>query len=466
MLHSLHAIFKSGASEAMAPPDATVNDLSTILQQVHGYGLAMVGLVNLVPELPCGVPHRLLEELFDTSSSLLLPSSSGGWLDEDEVAPLARRILQSVAWTLIAALVSLGTPWLSSRLKNLFGLWKEFLVRRNKDCKPANANEWVDELQSRSGALLALKSFTLVFQDKLPHQPHLLKPTAMFTLHVLAFFKQFEDATSGVASATSPTVTATSEMNDEMAWLRAMLFQVMATLPSSSLSSRFVAIVHSAVQQFTHRSSEPASFMQYLLSKDDRALAEPGFGSASWLFLQTAVHNALNSTSSSSSSSSSFLSSSNGPVTPFTAAAVSPSSHQLDILALLSHDSISAPATFSPRIEYLWTLPLSVGGSAMLTFGQLSHHHTQHHSHRHHGHRKQHHHHHSLNRGSVLLSPSAPTSSPQLLSPSSSTMSASSTLTASSSVDGLPEVAQNAGVAAVLSSASMSDELGVCLLLI
>jgi hypothetical protein len=95
MLHSLHAIFKSGASECMAPPDASSSDQSMVLQQTHGYGLALVALAHLVADLPCGVPHRLLEELFDTATGLLLPpSAAGAWMDPEEVTPVARRMLQ------------------------------------------------------------------------------------------------------------------------------------------------------------------------------------------------------------------------------------------------------------------------------------------------------------------------------------------------------------------------------------
>jgi hypothetical protein len=65
------------------------------------------------------------------------------FLHDDVVVCGAAVAVQSVAWSLAGALVSLGTPWLGSRLKSLFALWKEYLVRRNKDCRPAAIHEWV-----------------------------------------------------------------------------------------------------------------------------------------------------------------------------------------------------------------------------------------------------------------------------------------------------------------------------------
>jgi hypothetical protein len=75
--------------------------------------------------------------------------------------------------------------------------------------------DWLDELQSRSGALLALKAFVDVFQDKLLSQPHLLRPTALFCVHVMTFVKQYDELTG-------PALT--NEVVDEGCWLKALLF--------------------------------------------------------------------------------------------------------------------------------------------------------------------------------------------------------------------------------------------------
>jgi hypothetical protein len=93
-----------------------------------------------------------------------------------------------------AALLALGTPWIGGRLKTLFALWKEWLVRRplpssasasasspsagaaasnSASASPSvsmTATEWVDELTARAGALAALRAFVLVFADRLESQ--------------------------------------------------------------------------------------------------------------------------------------------------------------------------------------------------------------------------------------------------------------------------------------------------------
>ena len=98
-----------------------------------------------------------------------------------------------------AALLALGTPWIGGRLKTLFALWKEWLVRRplpsslpsasssspsaaaataaaasaSASAPPTlTASEWVDELTARAGALAALRAFVLVFADRLESQVH------------------------------------------------------------------------------------------------------------------------------------------------------------------------------------------------------------------------------------------------------------------------------------------------------
>lgn len=219
-------------------------------------------------------------------------------------------------------------------------------------------------------------------------------------------------------------------------------------------------------------------FRHQLLSSADRVLCEPGTASAGWLWLQTAVHTALNSSSSlSSSSSSSFSfssssSSSGGPIQPFSYAALASSSHSLDVLALLSHDAVMAPASFSPRMEYQWTAPTSFSStssstssapasssssSAGLSSGQqqLS----------------------SLNaggRGSIVsvsghpavgvLSPvMTPPPGASLISP---TLHAdSSSRSSSTSSDGLSTIGVSTGVAVFSSSTAAREELGVCFLI-
>jgi hypothetical protein len=111
--------------------------------------------------------------------------------------------------------------------------------------------------------------FTILI-DGISTQPHLLRPTTLFAAHALNFAKQFDDLVSGSSSI------VTAEAMDEGCWFKTLLFEVFTALPPSALSSRFVAIMHSAVFQFTNRACEPAAQLHSLLSGADRALAEPG----------------------------------------------------------------------------------------------------------------------------------------------------------------------------------------------
>jgi hypothetical protein len=158
----------------------------------------------LSAELPCGVPNRVLEEVFDTGSALLSPDGIFYTGNPDLSPACVRRVLLLLGWQvhsrifnisvllssflfdlqICAALLALGTPWIGNRLKLLFALWKEWLVRRplltpssshvpsatSKTCSPS---EWIDEIALRAGALMALKSFALVFQDRLQSQVRL-----------------------------------------------------------------------------------------------------------------------------------------------------------------------------------------------------------------------------------------------------------------------------------------------------
>ena len=78
------------------------------IQSVRGYGCALVALCSLSAELPAGVPHRLLEEVFDTGVALLLPTgayycaggngSSGSGGGGDACNAAVRRTLPLLGW--------------------------------------------------------------------------------------------------------------------------------------------------------------------------------------------------------------------------------------------------------------------------------------------------------------------------------------------------------------------------------
>ncbi len=67
-------------------------------QSVRGYGCALVALCSLSAELPAGVPHRLLEEVFDTGAALLLPTGAYYCAGGDACNAAVRRTLPLLGW--------------------------------------------------------------------------------------------------------------------------------------------------------------------------------------------------------------------------------------------------------------------------------------------------------------------------------------------------------------------------------
>lgn len=236
-----------------APVESSIRALG------HAHGLS--ALLSLIP-------HRSLYVSFDISSNVFYTSvqllKSAG---EHEV-PIAR-VEVEVAWTLIAALMSLGPHFVRAHLPQLLVLWRNSLPKpTSKDNLPERSpSEWMFLLQVRENALRAICAFlqhnasTLVTTDISRRIASLLSNALQFSQ--LFMSRRVEDT----PEPAQPTKPKGFGLNDIEALLRRRIFRCFLLLDLPSLNES----MHTSLLEIT--SSLFASTDGYVGSTVQAAIA-------------------------------------------------------------------------------------------------------------------------------------------------------------------------------------------------
>jgi HEAT repeat-containing protein 5 len=137
----------------LVTPTATVETTSRALG--HAYGLS--ALVAVVSERPLYVSYDITAKVLDVAIQLLKRAG------DHDIKVAATEV--EVAWTLIAALMTLGPNFVRSQLPQLLVLWRNALPKpTSKDTAGAatrSSGEWMFLLHVRESALGAILSFLI-----------------------------------------------------------------------------------------------------------------------------------------------------------------------------------------------------------------------------------------------------------------------------------------------------------------
>jgi hypothetical protein len=230
-----------------APQDIAVRAVG------HAYGLAAV--VAVIRERPLYVSYDTTAKILDLAVQLL---KRAGTHDTHIAA-----IEIEVAWTLLAALMTLGPNFVRSQLPQLLVLWRNALPKPTSKDSDANAGrtaaEWLFLLHVRENALGAIHSFLLHNSSSLVTLDVARRIASLLT-NVFAFANAFISQTIDVSGAGD--INASSLLSREAA-LRRRIYQCFSVLGFSGVSdSTQSALLQSAVAQFASPTGYIGSAMQ------------------------------------------------------------------------------------------------------------------------------------------------------------------------------------------------------------
>jgi hypothetical protein len=225
----------------------------------HAYGLAAV--IAVIRERPLYVSYDTCAKISDLATQLLKRAGS----HDTQIAAVEIE----VAWTLLAALMTLGPNFVRSQLPQLLVLWRNALPKpTSKDSDVTslrNASEWLFLLHVRETALGTILSFlthnasALVTLDVSRRIASLLTNVLSF---VNAFSSQKVDASGGDSDASS---LVTRE-----AALRRRIFQCFSLLGFAGIAdSTQSALLQSAIAQFASPTGYIGSAMQAAIASGD-----------------------------------------------------------------------------------------------------------------------------------------------------------------------------------------------------
>lgn len=129
------------------------------LDRIINYGNALASLICVFPKRPLFVSFESAGIVFGIATQLVKNSNS----NKESALGAAQSV---VAWTLIGALMTLGTDFVKVHLSQILLLWKSCFAKPNlKESTSRTELEWNSLLISKYSALSALCSFLTFNQD-------------------------------------------------------------------------------------------------------------------------------------------------------------------------------------------------------------------------------------------------------------------------------------------------------------
>uniref|UniRef100_H2Y0W9 HEAT repeat-containing protein 5B n=1 Tax=Ciona intestinalis TaxID=7719 RepID=H2Y0W9_CIOIN len=262
-----------------------IKTLKSSGEAISGYSAAIASLLGAARECPMGIPYdkgkmifKLAEDMLRSvgqNSRLSLFRTQGGWL-------------------MIGSLLTLGSTFARPHLPKLLLLWKTSFPRSMRELdqerQRGDAFSWQLTLESRSGALCAMRSFVAHCGDILTEEltRKLMVPLES-ALAMMAILPQ-------IISLYGPHLKAGAAM------VRLRLYDILALLSPTSYEGCFNALLRELVAEFTltdNQANTTTSLLHSLCHHDDNVLL------GTWLKEsdQSLIENQLQSHSGSGSGS-------------------------------------------------------------------------------------------------------------------------------------------------------------------
>ncbi|XP_061467578.1 HEAT repeat-containing protein 5A isoform X4 [Rhineura floridana] len=218
-------------------------------EAVTGYSFAIAALLGAVRMCPLGIPHCKGKVIMMVAEDLLRSASQNSRISVQR--------MQS-GWLLIAALMTLGPAVVQHHLPRMLSLWKCVFPISPKDLETEKSRgdsfTWQVTLESRAGALCAIKSFIVhcgglltdeVIQRLLPPLP-----CAVDLLTLLPSLNK----------------TYGNPLKPSSVIYRKRLYELLALLPPKAYEGSFSAVLKELVLDLTQPDNQMAPSAAYFLS--------------------------------------------------------------------------------------------------------------------------------------------------------------------------------------------------------
>ncbi|XP_062973856.1 HEAT repeat-containing protein 5A isoform X2 [Elgaria multicarinata webbii] len=230
-------------------------------EAVTGYSFAIAALLGAVRQCPLGIPHCKGKVIMMVAEDLLRSASQNSRISVQR--------MQS-GWLLIAALMTLGPAVVQHHLPRMLLLWKCAFPISPKDLETEKSRgdsfTWQVTLESRAGALCAIKSFILYCGGLLTDEviQRLLPPLPC--------------AVDLLTQLTSLNKTYGNPLKPSSVTYRKRLYELLTLLPPKTYEGSFSAVLKELVLDLTQPDNQMAASAAYLPSlshPNDLALLGP-----------------------------------------------------------------------------------------------------------------------------------------------------------------------------------------------
>ena len=229
---------------------------------LHGHLSALTAVVGVIPECAGGVSIAMLDSVFEVSKRLIGVEAAAAGGPQLTVPASA---LNECGWTLLAALIGLGSEWVAPRLNALFNLWRNVLGR-SPPSTPQKVDDIAADLRVRGKALVALRSFSHVMRHRIVVQgagqfSPVLKATRVFLCTNFSLVKALQSAKD-----LEPVIVAA------LATVKPVLMDLFTAIPPAAFTSYFSRILKFIVAEFTAASPAACTEIGRLLNPADHSL--------------------------------------------------------------------------------------------------------------------------------------------------------------------------------------------------
>ncbi|XP_042320721.1 HEAT repeat-containing protein 5A isoform X3 [Sceloporus undulatus] len=241
-------------------------------EAVTGYSFAIAALLGVVRQCPLGIPHCKGKVIMMVAEDLLRSASQNSRISVQR--------MQS-GWLLIAALMTLGPAVVQHHLPRMLLLWKCAFPLSPKDLETEKSRgdsfTWQVTLESRAGALCAVKSFILhcggLLTDEVIERLLLPIPCAIDVLTQLSSLNKVYGNPLKPSSVT----------------YRKRLYELLTLLPPNTCEGNFSAVLKELVLDLTQSDNQMAASAAYFPSlshQNEFALLGPAFQETDHRFIE------------------------------------------------------------------------------------------------------------------------------------------------------------------------------------
>ncbi|EDV23758.1 uncharacterized protein TRIADDRAFT_26322 [Trichoplax adhaerens] len=230
-----------------------LKELKSSPEAVIGYAHILAALVGAVSHCPLGIPSAKGRDVFLLAKDLLTTQNNEN---------IHQRLLGG--WAIVGALMTLGTPFIRLHLSDLITLWSKAFPKSDKEAEEeksrGNAASWLIILESRAGALCAIRNFIHYCGD-------LFTETISGQLMV-----GIEYAVTSLRSLSTLVKNYTVQMKAATAMFRLRLYQTLHLIKPVVYESLLRILAEQLVHEFTlsdNHSNTTTSLLRNMCHKDD-----------------------------------------------------------------------------------------------------------------------------------------------------------------------------------------------------